>query len=267
MRLVFLLFTLLALPGAADADAFGSCPKSFVKQEIRLPGKCPPCIANNPNCQCSPGTLIGAVCVKGSQYEGVFVVRSTDRKNRKGKVTSRIRYKEGKPFGKHETFHENGRRASRFYYGAQGIEGKWREWHANGKLAGRGEFKDGESVGETEFFYANGQRMSVRKTDGTTVYYLDDGQEFSRVISGTDKPVTFVHCQAGTERRDKSFMVSCENDEGEKVGRYARYNLNGGRKQPVEIGEYVGGVKTQVRSFNNFFFRSAYSPDARPMKF
>jgi hypothetical protein len=265
MRLILLLTTILmGLPGAAEADIFGTCPKSFTKQEIRLPLQCPGCEVGNPNCICSPGSVIGAVCVKGSQVNGLFVQRSPDSKKRKGRVTSRVRYKDGRPVGKHVTFHHNGRRASLFLYDKEGMISAWREWHANGKLSGHGAFKDGVRVGETEFFYPNGQRMSVRDESGLAIYYLDDGQEFSRIISGDDKPITFVVCQKGTERRDEAYTVSCVNPQGEPVGRYAQYGAGGGTRTPVEIGVYVDGKKTQVRRFKNFSYRHEYASMARP---
>jgi len=72
-------------------------------------------------------------------------------------------YSEGKEFGLWQTWHLDGRIASRGQYVNGLKDGLWEEFHANGVRAEKSEWVNGKQQGDTRRWYPNEQQESVKR--------------------------------------------------------------------------------------------------------
>jgi antitoxin component YwqK of YwqJK toxin-antitoxin module len=116
----------------------------------------------------------------------------------KGKLESRVRFKDGKWDGIYQTFHPNGQ----IQYDGQtkddNFDGIWEKYYITGQLRNIGEYNDGLMVGIWKWYYPFNNQLETIKNyingnaDGLSIEYNMDGGIWKKIIYSMDKKIASI---------------------------------------------------------------------------
>ncbi len=160
-----------------------------------------------------------------------------------GRVQSEGPLKNGKPFGVHHEYNEEGQVVKAEIYDsgrvmAEGIldtlglqQGEWKEYHENGQLKSQGKYLNGLKVGPWKYYYANTKVFETGKYDnqgrqqGKWMWYFDNGKV----------------------RRESNFF------NGQEDGDFVEYADSG---SVITKGQYTEGLREGIWTYELGNYRS-----------
>ena len=92
--------------------------------------------------------------IRDSQYNGVIEIYYSD-----SQLKSLRKYSDGKKYGKHQGWWENGNQKYEYYFKNDQNVGQHMQWHSNGQLFVVKNFKNGVEEGEQKAWDQNGNLM------------------------------------------------------------------------------------------------------------